>query len=221
MATERVAGFVADYRDLIRNSANEEELRTAFNAAAISQLGIRDLKFERGRQDVRRNRVIIEFKDKGLFLGTKASAKFAEALQQLTETYIPNQARLDRWDRSDYIGVCFDGLHLALVFIEADGRVRVSNLRPFTENSAGALVLALDRDDRIELTPRNVVDDFGPSSGVARTLLRALWDHLNISLDAGVNRVEMLYSEWADLLEQSTGTTVTFAASKHLHPARL
>lgn len=61
MATERVAGFVADYRDLVRNSANEEELRTAFNAAAISQLGIRDLKFERVRQDVRRNRIIIEF----------------------------------------------------------------------------------------------------------------------------------------------------------------
>jgi len=61
MATERVAGFVADYHDLVRNSANEEELRTAFNAAAISQLGIRDLKFERVRQDVRRNRIIIEF----------------------------------------------------------------------------------------------------------------------------------------------------------------
>jgi hypothetical protein len=204
MTAHRVRDFLTEFRDLTRTSANEEELRSAFNSAAVSMLGIRDLKLERGRQDVRRNRVIIEFKDKGLFLGTTTSAKFQEALDQLVNDYIPNQAANDGRQASDYIGVCFDGVHLAFVFVESNGSTRVSDLRPFDEHSAGALVLALDRDDRIELTAQNVVDDFGPGSAVASTLLGALWCHLNASLAAHVNRVEMLYTEWNDLFEQST-----------------
>lgn len=72
------------------------------------------------------------------------------------------------------------------------------------EHSAAALVLALDQDNRIELTPQNVVDDFGPDSEIARLLLGALWHHLDSSLNEHVNRIEMLFSEWKDLFEQST-----------------
>lgn len=204
LIAERVREFVREFGDRTRTAANEEELRIAFISAAISHLKIRDLKAERRRQDVRRNRVIIEFKDKGLFHGTKESAKFKEALNQLVGTYIPNQAQADRRPPSDYVGVCFDGLHLAFVFIETDGRPRVSDLRPFDQRSAATLVLALDRDDRIELTPQNLSDDFGPRSALASEVLGALWRHLNASLALGVNRVEMLFDEWNDLFEQST-----------------
>ena len=67
MSNERVRAFVAEYRSLIRTAANEEELRSHFNTAAYHALGMRDLKLEQDRQAVRRNRVIIEFKAKGLF----------------------------------------------------------------------------------------------------------------------------------------------------------
>jgi len=204
MPEQRIKSFFAEYHDLIRTSANEEELRSAFNAAAISKLKIRDLKLERGRQDVRRNRVIIEFKDKGLFRGSKSSSKFQEALNQLVNNYIPTQATKDGRSTSDYIGICFDGLHLAFVFIEPNKRIRVTDLLPFDEYSAGSLVQALDRDNRIELTPQNVIDDFGPNSQVASRLIFALWEHLNDSLTAKVNRIEMLYNEWKDMFEQST-----------------
>ncbi len=62
----QVARFLDEFRELTRTASNETELRTHFVMATDSQLSIRDLKLERERQDVRRNRVIIEFKDKGL-----------------------------------------------------------------------------------------------------------------------------------------------------------
>ena len=171
MISERVCNFVTEFTDLTRTAANEEELRSAFLSAATNKLGIRDLKLERKRQDIRRNRVIIEFKDKGLFRGSRESAKFQEALKQLTESYIPGQAKLDGRRQSDYIGVCFDGLHLAFVFLEADGNPHVSDLRLFDDRSAATLVLAIDHDDRIELTPQNLSDDFGPGSALASEVL--------------------------------------------------
>ena len=66
MADQRVRDFVAEYTNLTRTAANEEELRANFAVAAVNSLGIRDLKLERARHDIRRNRVIVEFKDKGL-----------------------------------------------------------------------------------------------------------------------------------------------------------
>lgn len=199
MVSQRVIDFVDEFRNLSRAAANEEELRVAFVSAAISKLSIRDLKLERGRQDVRRNKVIIEFKGKGLFGGSKASAKFQEALRQLVEIYIPNQANEDGRHKYEYVGICFDGLHLAFVYIEDGDRIRISELKPFAYHSASSLVLALQLDDRRELTPTNVIDDFGPSSGIASRLLRTLWAHLDTCLAVQVNRVEMLFDEWNDL----------------------
>jgi hypothetical protein len=139
------------YKDLIRNAANEAEVRSRFETAAISKLGIRDLKLEQGRQDVRRNHIIIEFKDKGLFRGRQDDSAFKQAINQLTTKYIPEQAEHDRRDVSDYTGICFDGIDLAFVYLEGDGKTRISDLRPFDVHSGAALVLALESDQRIEL----------------------------------------------------------------------
>lgn len=204
MIEQRVKDFVKEYQALTRTAANEEELRSAFNAAAISKLNIRDLKLERGRQDLRRNKIIIEFKGKGLFGGTKTSQKFKEAESQLSTKYIPSQARLDAQLESEYIGICFDGKHLAYVFIERDKHIRVTELIPFNELSASTLVQSLDRDNRISLTPQNVIDDFGSNSSIAANIIKALWNHLDWSLHKRINRVEMLFNEWKDLFEQST-----------------
>src|SRR6266404_5265356 len=128
MADARIQSFVDEFNALIRTAITEEELRTAFSIAAYNQLGIQ-LKLERNRQDARRNFVIVEFKRKGTFRGTANSSKFKEARDQLTQIYIPTQAANDGHSLSDYIGVCFDGLHLAFVFIETTGRIRVTDLR--------------------------------------------------------------------------------------------
>lgn len=220
MADKRTSEFVAEFSDLARQAVNEEELRLAFVAAAVSKLGLRDLKMERGRQDVRRQHVVIEFKAKGLFNGSKASAKFGEAAKQLVERYIPAQAALDGADPSDYVGVCFDGVHLAFAFVEANGAVRITDLQRFDDQSAAALVLALDHDQRVELTSDNVAADFGPSSPVARDMLQALWLHLDASLSQPVvTRTQMLFEEWTDLFQQSTGLGTLGASelNEYLH----
>jgi len=195
--------FVTEFNLLSSVSVNEQELRSSFVRTAASVLEISDLKLERGRQDVRRNHVIIEFKDKGLFRKSTTSAKFKEAKNQLLNIYIPSQAKSDGRHVSDYIGICFDGLSLAFVFLEKDGRSHVTNLVEFNDNSAVALITALKKDDRIELTPQNIIDDFGPSSAIARATVTALWIHLNSSLNKKINKVVMLYGEWQDLFEQS------------------
>ncbi|HMG73774.1 MAG TPA: N-6 DNA methylase [Pyrinomonadaceae bacterium] len=201
---DRVQSFVDEFNDLTRTAVTEEELRAAFQSASVSQLRIRDLKLERNRQDARRNFIIVEFKSKGSFKAAVTSAKFREARNQLTQDYIPKQAKLDRHDPSDYVGVCFDGLDFAFVFIETNGRVRTTSLRKFTYTSAKALVLALDRDNRISLTPENISGDFGPYSTIAQETIGALWQDLNAGFVARTNRVEMLYDEWNDLFEQTT-----------------
>jgi hypothetical protein len=203
-ASVRIKSFVSEFNDLTRTAATEEELRAAFQSACVSQLAIRDLKLERNRQDARRNLIIVEFKSKGSFLGTIQSAKFKEARDQLTNDYIPTQARRDRHECSDYVGVCFDGIHFAFVFIEAHGRVRTSALRQFTYASAEALVVALDEDNRIALTPENISSDFGPHSSIAQYAIGVLWRNLSAAFSARTNRVEMLYDEWNDLFEQTT-----------------
>jgi hypothetical protein len=178
MNDQRISEFVQAYKEDIRIAKNEAEVRSRFDTAARTKLNIKDLKLEQSRHDIRRNRVIIEFKDKNLFHGSKKSQKFKEALTQLTEEYMPKQAKVDNRDISDYIGVCFDVIHFCFVFMEDYGKFRSTDLVNFNENSAGILIQALDRDDRIELVPQNIVDDFGSGSVIASMLLSALWKHL-------------------------------------------
>ena len=113
MTSDRALNFLQEYTDLMTDSDNEEEPRTNFVLSASSKLNIGDLKLERSRHDARRNHIIIEFKDKGLFHNSKTSSHFKIAFKKLTEEYIPEQARADYRDVSNYVGICFDGIHLA------------------------------------------------------------------------------------------------------------
>lgn len=105
--------FYNQFRQSVATAQNETEVRSAFNVTSVVVLGISDLKHERGRSDLSRNRVIFEFKDKDLFRGNVGSSAFKEAFQQLTEKYIPGQAEKDNAAKEDYIGVAIDGIHFA------------------------------------------------------------------------------------------------------------
>lgn len=115
--------FYNRFRELVSVTQNEAEVRSAFILTASEVLGVSDLKVERGRRDLARNRVIFEFKDKGLFGGSISSRAFAEAFDQLTTKYIPAKAERDNADREDYIGIAIDGEHFAYVFFEENGMV--------------------------------------------------------------------------------------------------
>ena len=198
--------FYNRFRELVSVTQNEAEVRSAFILTASEVLGVSDLKVERGRRDLARNRVIFEFKDKGLFGGSISSRAFAEAFDQLTTKYIPAKAERDNADREDYIGIAIDGEHFAYVFFEENGMVRHTDLVEISADTLGSLIRLLLEDERKALNGENLMDDFGPHSEHARVLISALWNELTRSLneEEGISKVKMLFSEWKKLFSQAT-----------------
>jgi len=198
----RYLSFYNYLQDKIRNATNEEELRAGFAVAAETHLGITDLHLERGRQDLRRNRIIVEFKSPGLFRNRDSNPNLLRAQSQLATNYILDQAAADGRDCSDYTGVCFDGYSIAYVSFDESGLVGITKLESWNENSAAHLVHVLLNDERIELVPENVERDFGPGSPIAGETLRVLLANLEESIRHGENRTAMLYTEWTDIFLQ-------------------
>lgn len=221
MSSTLASQFLDSFLRRLGTTANEAELRHQLHVTVEQALGISDLKFEREHTDIRRNRVIIECKDRGLFRGRPEGAQFRGALRQLTYDYIPNRAAADDRPAHDYVGILFDGEHLAFAFVEASGQIRVTDLRPFDVLGAATLIEALLVDDRRELTAENFTEDFGPESSLARDVLQQLWNHLEDSLDRSLNRVEMLYEEWVRLFAQVTNLGELGRARLQRHFERL
>lgn len=171
---------------------NEAGLRDAF-AQAVGRAGGR-LRLERGRQDARLNRVIMEFKFPGSFGGRSDSRAFREAFGQL-QGYIARQSRDDGWEPAEYVGVAFDGFHLAYVFLE-NGIPRHTPLVPLNRASADLLFAYLAEDRRRAFTSENMLSDFGLSHPNTKRLLQGLWGQLAASLEDSAPRTTMLFAEW-------------------------
>jgi hypothetical protein len=86
-----IPAFSASLQARLSGAANETEVRDRFCGEVYAKYGI-TFRLERGRSDARLHRLIMEFKDLGLFTARADSAKFREAYSQLTDKYIPDQA---------------------------------------------------------------------------------------------------------------------------------
>lgn len=148
----------------------------------------------------------MEFKDKGLFHNSTTSAKFQEAYKQLTNKYIPAQAKIDSLPLSFYTGIAIDGTHFAFVFFEENGKSRHTALLQIDENSTPLLLDAMLSNRRRAFSLENLLEDFGSDSARARQVLAELWHHLERSLDEhnGSPKVRMLYQEWSRIFAQVT-----------------
>ncbi len=202
-----VSRFLKEFQFRVASATNETEVRDAFKTALELHCKLNDLRLEQGRSDLRRNRVVMEFKDKGLFNGLLTSAKAREALRQLSEKpgYIYRQAAKDGRKSHEYIGVAIDGVDAFLVACDESGEWHNSSLGRVT--SIAALLIQILRDDqRRALSVENVLSDFGPRAQFAQDLIVTLYAHLRASL-RGPNeivKVKMLFSEWRKLFEQAT-----------------
>lgn len=85
----------------------EEEVRLGWLTELQNALGI-TFHAERGRSDADYNQIIIEFKNVGLFHGSTTSAKFVEAMEELSR-YIPAKSQEDGIDIKNYMGIAVDG----------------------------------------------------------------------------------------------------------------
>ncbi len=197
--------FVRSLQDRLAGVMNETEVRDRFAGEIYAHFGI-TFRMERGDSDARLNRVILEFKDKGLFRGSPTSAKFRDAYSKLTKKYIPEQAALENLGPHDYIGVAIDADHYAFVLFEENGSHRHTALLPITGVGVFPLLDALLRDVRRAFTVENLLEDFGAHSALAKAVVHELWNHLTACLREGngSEKVRMLYQEWRKLFSQAT-----------------
>ncbi len=206
-SNEEVASFLTEFQSRLDRANNETEVRDAFKTALELRCGLHDLRLEQGKADLRRNRVVMEFKDKGLFRGSLGSAKAVEALKQLSvnPAYIKRQANKDGRGLHEYLGVAIDGVHAFLVSCDELGVWHHSSIGPVV-SIAGLLIQILRDDRRRALSVDNVVSDFGPRSPFAKDLLATLFSHLTTALHgpSKIVKVKMLFTEWRKLFEQAT-----------------
>jgi len=203
--SKNLAGLFGGLQSGLSGAVNETEVRDRFCRELYLHYGV-DFRLERDRSDARLNRVLMEFKDLGLFNGRPGSAKFQEAYSQLTSKDLPEQAARDGLPLHSYIGVAIDGRHYAFAFFEESGTHRHTALLPIDPNSLYPLVEAIQRDARRPFTTENLVEDFGPGSVIAKEVARELWNHLTVCLTKlrGSRKVQMLFQEWRKLFAQAT-----------------
>lgn len=192
------------YKNLKKDShnwANEEEVRKGWLKHIENDLGI-TFHAERGRNDASYNQVIIEFKDRGLFKGTTASAAFKEAIFDRLDKYIRRRAKVEGIPPEDYIGIAIDGAHICFAFMKA-GQITHRNLLPFNEASVELVAQACFDSKRRAVTADNLVEDFGHQAKIGNAMMVSMVAQLERQLTAtGNNKIKLLFEEWRTLFGQ-------------------
>jgi len=180
----------------------EEEVRLGWITELQNTLGI-TFHAERGRSDADYNQIIIEFKNVGLFHSSVTSAKFAEAMEELSR-YIPAKAHAEGIEIQNYMGIAIDGKSIAFAYIHSEGASIVHGpIMPLSLSSVQMVFEACRQSSRRALTATNLIEDFGHGSVAGGQLMQALSDSLMPYLDdTENNKVKMLYEEWKALYGQ-------------------
>lgn len=180
----------------------EEEVRLGWISELQNSLGI-TFHAERGRSDADYNQVIIEFKNVGLFHGSTTSAKFTEAMEELSR-YIPAKANTEGTAIQNYIGIAIDGESIAFAYMHSsEASIVHGPIMPLSLSSVQQVFEACKQSSRRALTAENLIEDFGHGSEAGGMLMQALSDSLMTYLDnVENNKVKMLYNEWKALYGQ-------------------
>ena len=180
----------------------EEEVRLGWITELQNTLGI-TFHAERGRSDADYNQIIIEFKNVGLFHGSETSAKFIEAMGELSR-YIPAKAHAEGIAIQNYMGIAIDGESIAFAYIHGEGAPIVHGpIMPLSRASVQMVFEACRHSSRRALTAAYLIEDFGHGSVTGGRLMQALSNSLMPYLDdAENNKVKMLYEEWKALYGQ-------------------
>lgn len=197
--------YTEQYNQLNRQRVDwqtEEEVRLGWLTILQNTLAI-TFHAERGRSDADYNQVIIEFKNVGLFHGNQKSAKFQEALEELSR-YIPAKAGIEGLDVRHYQGIAIDGESIAFVHISSEnGQPIPGPIMPLSPDSVQMVFEACRQSCRRAVTATNLIEDFGHGSVAGGNLMQALATALMLYLDdPNNNKVKMLYQEWKALYGQ-------------------
>src|SRR5258708_15273068 len=116
--------------------------------------------------------------------------------------YITKTSYLQHIDPSDYIGIAIDGSHVAFAQV-VDGAIHYKHLLSVSPITFGMVVEACRKSFRRAVIAKNLIEDFGHSSGRGLALMRALADALSWALaPGGSKKIQMLFQEWRTLYGQ-------------------
>lgn len=215
--------FVSRIKREAGQCRNEEEFRHKFLNAwqeLIKDLGYSDSvrieeRITRGKADARFRSLVFEFKNPSVSILSSYRGR-ADALRELRDHL--NQY-VEMGSRSEELkGIITDGGLVASLsydqwrraFVAVDEFERYvrdeSAYMPFgnAELLFDAIIFGLTKR---ELTPQNLVEEFGPASEVCRRAVPALWDLLDRGL--AKPRVHAFYETWKLLFSLSTKKVAT------------
>lgn len=215
--------FVSTVEREVRSCRNEEEFRHKFLSAwqqLVRDLGYSDsIRLEEhianGRADARFRSLVFEFESPFRHVLSSASGRtqtLAELRGHLNE-YVSKGRRAEELKGilcdGEYIAsLSYDTAHTQFVTVDQFERhVREdSAFMPF-ESSALLIEGAIFGLTRRELTPENLIEEFGPGSNICRESVPAIWNALNDGLRS--ERVRAFYETWKLLFSLSTRKVVT------------
>lgn len=205
MESDMYAELYEQLKERSKNCALEEELRIAWTTT-FDSVGI-EFHAERDKNDLVRNQVIIELKNKGYFKGRTTSPDFKNAVYDRLDKYIKRRAKAEGLSQEEYTGIATDGDHIVFCFMK-DDKITHQDLMPLSEVSVTKVLKALQSNKRRALTKQNLIEDFGHTSSVGRRLMDALSKELSLHFnDKKNNKIKMLFKEWQTLFGQVSGLT--------------
>ena len=186
---------------------NEEEVRKGWLKHLENDLGV-IFHAERGKNDASYNQVIIEFKAPDLFKGNTRSVAFKEAIYDRLMKYMRARSRKEGIPEEDYIGIAIDGSHICFAF-KKNGKIYPRNLLPFNEASTMLVARACASSIRRAVTAENLVEDFGYSAEIGKSMVGVLLTQLEQKLkERSNNKVKLLFQEWRTLFGQVADLSV-------------
>lgn len=186
------------------NWSTEEEVRKGWLKVLENNLGI-DFHAERERNDASYNQIIIEFKNKGLFLGSIESFAFKEAVFDRLKKYILTKADNENIPVEDYVGIAIDGDHIAFAYMKND-KINHGPLMPLSISSVSMVSLACSASVRRLINSINLIEDFGQSSRIGINFMQNLSNILAEKINSpNNNKIKMLFEEWKTLFGQVAG----------------
>jgi hypothetical protein len=202
---------------------SEAELRQFFLSGLAESLGGKtraqlQIRLEeslaQGRSDARVAFVVFEFKDPGrLSSPAQRRASLRETIDNLAKT-----AQKLGVDPDRLRGLLTDGDSAQVVsWHEPSGEYLATDVRghPLDEplsfrpilETASWLEGSIQALTTRELSPSNLLEDFGPGSDLGRSLFKALWDHFQETIQS--ERTKSFFRQWEILFSASTSKVAT------------
>ncbi len=182
------------YNEILRirnESKTEEDFKIRFTNLLNDFIRkfIQEAKFEHniisGRADAVLNKIIIEFKKPRIL---SSNVVCENSIEQIIK-YISEYCKKYNVEKHKIIGIITDGFKIIFVRYRRNFDPIVLDI---SENSIYRLLSVLLSSQRIPISPKYIIRDFGHDSFLYKKAIRILYK----KLDTRNPKVEMLFSEW-------------------------